>query len=190
MDLVWEQRKLADAFSSVSNNTLSRAELNDEKGALQDIHYGDVLIKYSEYLDVSSSQIPYISDDTLFEKYKGSFLKDGDVIIADTAEDTTVGKCTEIGNIGENSVVPGLHTIPCRPVSKFASGYLGFYMNSNAYHDQLIPLIQGIKVSSISKSALLNTYIKYPKDLVEQQQIGAFFKNLDDLITLHQRKQL
>jgi len=24
----------------------------------------------------------------------------------------------------------------------------------------------------------------------EQQQIGAFFKNLDDLITLHQRKQL
>jgi len=190
MNLVWEQRKVADAFSSLSNNTLSRAELNDEKGALQDIHYGDVLIKYSEYLDVGSTQVPYISDESLAEKYKGSFLKDGDVILADTAEDETVGKCTEIGNIGGNCVVAGLHTIPCRPVSKFASGYLGFYMNSHAFHNQLLPLIQGIKVSSISKSALQNIDIKYPKDLAEQQQIGAFFKNLDDLITLHQRKQL
>ena len=61
-------------------------------------------------------------------------------------------------------------------------------MNSSSYHDQLLPLIQGTKISSISKSAIQDTNIMYPKSETEQRQIGAYFENLDHLITLHQRK--
>ncbi|MDD6351029.1 MAG: restriction endonuclease subunit S, partial [Lachnospiraceae bacterium] len=46
----WEQRKLGDCFTSLQNNTLSRAELNDESGEVKDVHYGDVLIKFDECL--------------------------------------------------------------------------------------------------------------------------------------------
>ena len=46
--------------------------------------------------------------------------------------------------------------------------------------------MQGIKVTSISKTALQNTDILYPKSATEQAAIGTYFRNLDNLITLHQ----
>lgn len=184
----WEQRKLGEVLESMQNNTLSRAELSNEQGSVMNVHYGDVLVKFGEVLNVSEEQLPMIADDIIVEKYKSSFLQNGDVIIADTAEDETVGKCTEIANLQEKAVVSGLHTIPYRPLFKFASGYLGYYMNSAAYHNQLLPLMQGIKVTSISKSSMQNTDIVYPKSVNEQKQIGDYFCKLDRLITLHQRK--
>jgi len=184
----WEQRKFGEVFMSLQNNTLSRAELNDEFGAAQNIHYGDVLIKYDEILDVSKEPLSYIEKQSIADKFKTSYLQNGDVIIADTAEDETVGKCTEIEGLTDQKVISGLHTMPVRPNRKFASGFLGFYLNSTAYHDQLKPLMQGIKVTSISKGAMQDTVVKFPLDLKEQEQIGIYFGGLDHLITLHQRK--
>ena len=153
------------------------------------MHYGDVLIKFGEILDVRKEQLPMILDECVLTKYKSSFLQNGDVIVADTAEDSTVGKCSEIAGVNDEVVLSGLHTIPYRPVEKFASGYLGYYLNSSAYHNQLIPLMQGIKVTSISKSAMQDTNIIYPKSKEEQARIGEYFLTLDTLITLHQRKK-
>ena len=48
--------------------------------------------------------------------------------------------------------------------------------------------MQGIKVTSISKSAISDTMIAFPRDLAEQYCIGKSFLHLDRLITLHQRK--
>ena len=173
---------------SLQNNTLSRAELNDEFGIAQNIHYGDVLIKYDDVLDVSKEPLSYIEKQSIADKFKTSYLQNGDVIIADTAEDETVGKCTEIEGLTDQKVISGLHTMPVRPNRKFAAGFLGFYLNSAAYHDQLKPLMQGIKVTSISKGAMQDTVVKFPLDLKEQEQIGMYFSGLDHLITLHQRK--
>ena len=184
----WEQRKFSDTFSTLQNNTLSRAELSQEEGSALNVHYGDILIKYGEILDVSVAALPYIPNADLVSKFKNSILEDGDVIMADTAEDETVGKCSEVLNLQGKPTISGLHTIPCRPVMKFAPGYLGYYMNSGAYHDQLLPLMQGIKVTSISKSALQNTVLSWPTSIDEQTKIGQYFMNLDNLITLHQRK--
>ena len=184
----WEQRKLGEALVSLQNNTLSRADLSNETGVAKNVHYGDVLVKFGEVLNVSEENLPMISDESVLTKYKASFLQNGDVIIADTAEDSTVGKCSEIAGLNDEVVLSGLHTIPYRPIEKFASGYLGYYLNSSAYHNQLIPLMQGIKVTSISKSAMKDTRIVYPKSLEEQGKIGAYFSTLDHLITLHQRK--
>ena len=184
----WEQRKLGDVLICLQNNTFSRADLSNETGVAKNVHYGDVLVKFGEVLDVSKEQLPMISDERVLIKYKASFLQNGDVIVADTAEDSTVGKCSEIAGLNNEIVLSGLHTIPYRPKEKFASGYLGYYLNSDSYHNQLIPLMQGIKVTSISKSALRNTDIIYPESKEEQAKIGNYFQSLDNLITLHQRK--
>ena len=184
----WEQRKLKDILVNLQNNTLSRADLLNEAGVAKNVHYGDVLIKFGEVLDINKETLPMISDESVLMKYKASFLQNGDVIVADTAEDSTVGKCSEIDGLLDEVVLSGLHTIPYRPIEKFASGYLGYYLNSSVYHNQLIPLMQGIKVTSISKSAMQDTDIVYPKSVEEQGKIGDYFRSLDHLITLHQRK--
>lgn len=188
MCFVWEQRKFDEIFSGLQNNTLSRAELSTENGNAVNVHYGDILVTLGEYVDISKTDLSYITDDELIGKYSRSFLKDGDIIIADTAEDETVGKCTEFVGSEGKTVISGLHTMPCRPLLDFAPKYLGYYMNSAAYHSQLYPLMQGIKVTSISKSAIQNTIVSYPTSIEEQAKIGNAFSYMDDLITLHQCK--
>ena len=184
----WEQRKLEKTLYSLQNNTLSKAELSTEYGVARNVHYGDILVKFREILDLRVETLPMITDEDIVSKYRASFLQEGDIVVADTAEDETVGKCSEIIGLSGETVVAGLHTIPYRPLFYFAPGYLGYYMNSPAYHQQLLPLMQGIKVTSISKFAMQNTIIAYPKSEDEQAKIGAYFCNLDHLITLHQQK--
>ena len=184
----WEQRKFEEVFDcTVPNNTLSRAELSYDEGTVLNVHYGDVLIKYGSVLDVQKDDIPRIPH-RCREDFNGALLQDGDVIIADTAEDETTGKACEIGNLQGSAIVSGLHTMVCRPRNRMALGYLGYYLNSNAYHHQLLPLMQGIKVLSLSRSNIQKTSVSYPIAVKEQQLIAYYFSQLDNLITLHQRK--
>lgn len=183
----WEQRKFSDAFSFLQNNTLSRAALSDVEGQTRNIHYGDILVRYGEVLDVSCDFLPRISDDTVADRLSCQCLADGDVVFADTAEDEAVGKCSELRGCKNKRVVSGLHTMACRSLLEFAPSYLGYYFNSAAYHNQLLPLMQGIKVISVSRSAIKDTDVQFPA-FAEQRVIGAFFRSLDNLITLHQRK--
>ena len=172
---------------TVPNNTLSRAELSYDEGTVLNVHYGDVLIKYGSVLDVQKDDIPRIPH-RCREDFNGALLQDGDVIIADTAEDETTGKACEIGNLQGSAIVSGLHTMVCRPRNRMALGYLGYYLNSNAYHYQLLPLMQGIKVLSLSRSNIQKTSVSYPSAMKEQQLIASYFSQLDHLITLHQRE--
>lgn len=160
----------------MQNNTLSRSEL-DTYGKVLNIHYGDVLIKYGSVLDASDQTIPYIVPGNESPNYV--HLQDGDVVIADTAEDETVGKTTEIYNVLGSKIEAGLHTIPCRPMIPFAPKYLGYYMNTSCYHKQLIPLMQGIKVLSVSKGNISKTEISAPNSLEEQKKISSLLYLLD-----------
>ena len=184
----WEQRKLGEIFEYLQNNTLSRDSLNYKNPNVKNIHYGDILVKFAELLDGASNDIPYINSELDLSKFSKSLLRDGDIIFSDTAEDDAVGKAIELWNVNDPFILSGLHTIPCRPLIPFGKGYLGNFLNSNSYRMQLRPLVQGIKVSSISKSALKDTMIEYPKNLDEQEKIGSLFQNLAKMITLHQRK--
>ena len=186
----WEQRKFDEVFDcTVPNNTLSRAELSYDEGTVLNVHYGDVLIKYGSVLDVQKDDIPRIPH-RCREDFNGALLQDGDVIIADTAEDETTGKACEIGNLQGSAIVSGLHTMVCRPRNRMALGYLGYYLNSNAYHHQLLPLMQGIKVLSLSRSNIQKTSVSYPIAVKVQQLIAYYFSQLDNLITLHQRQTI
>ncbi len=184
----WKNNGFSVTFTNIPNNTLSRDELNYNFGLAKNIHYGDVLIKFGELLDIQKEEIPFISNSDYVNKLKSSKLQNGDIVIADAAEDEIVGKCTEITNIEKDTVLSGLHTIAVRPTQSFASKYLGYYMNSSSYHNQLLPLLQGTKVLSISNSVIKKSIISYPKDPLEQTKIGNYFQNLDKLIEQKEKK--
>lgn len=181
----WGERKLGEVMANIANNTLSRANLNPHSGLAKNVHYGDILVQFGEVLDIQNNRIPFITNDAVAKKLTQSNLKNGDVVLADAAEDEMVGKCTEIQNVGNQVVLAGLHTIPLRPLCHFEPFYLGYYLNSDGYHHQLLPIMQGTKVLSISKAAIKQTAIRFPHDKVEQQKIGAYFRNLDALISQH-----
>ncbi|NLJ95346.1 MAG: restriction endonuclease subunit S, partial [Clostridiaceae bacterium] len=184
----WEQREFADTFNFISNNSLSRANLTDTKQEIKNIHYGDILIKYSELVEGNLHSIPFIRKEVPKKQINKDFLRKGDIIFADAAEDETVGKCIEIKSVGKHPIVSGLHTIAVRSMIKFESGFLGYYLNSNSFHGQLIRLMQGTKIPSVSKKHISNTYLRYPKNLKEQEQIATFLKTMTNTIALHQRK--
>ncbi|AKU30074.1 restriction endonuclease subunit S [Bacillus altitudinis] len=184
----WEHRGFSDVLDfSISNNTLSRAGLNYDHGEVKNIHYGDILVKFDSIVDINSEDVPWVTDGKP-EDYKNQWLQNGDVIIADTAEDETTGKAIEVTGITNKYAVSGLHTMVARPNQEFAPKYLGYYLNSPAYHNKLLPLMQGIKVLSLSKANIAKTNVAFPKDAEEQAKIGSFFESIDNLITLHQRE--
>lgn len=177
----WEKLLLGDLLDdNIKTNTFSRALLSDGNGEVLDIHYGDILIKFDSVLNVADVKIPHITGSKA--KDFNCYLQDGDIIFADTAEDETAGKCIEIENIGNKYLVSGLHTIACRPNKVIGKGFLGYYLNSPNYHNQLLPLMQGIKVFSINKMPLKQTFVQLPSSVDEQRRIGSFFTSLDNLI--------
>ncbi|HFD0690683.1 TPA: restriction endonuclease subunit S, partial [Enterococcus faecium] len=138
-------------------------------------------------LNVKEDEIPYITGGEL-EKYKSNLLENQDLIFADAAEDESVGKAVEVSGITNENLVSGLHTIVARVKGEKAPFFWGYYINSDIYHRQLLRLMQGSKVSAISKGNLQKTNVSFPNRMKEQQKIGTFFKQLDDTIALHQRK--
>lgn len=181
----WKEVKLGDVSTFLRNNTLSREQLNDDDGVINNIHYGDVLIKYPSIIDCRKEKLQYINHGV---SILTDYVENGDIIMSDTAEDETVGRVCEVQNVGNKKILAGLHTMLIRPHDKlFAPYYLGYYLNSEAYHKQLIPLIQGIKVCSIGKVAVQNTVLRIPS-LEEQRIIASVLVKADKEIELAKEK--
>ena len=72
------------------------------------------------------------------------------------------------------------------------SDYLTTYYDTNCWHKQVSDrAAEGARnhgLLNISSTDFFDTELKFPKELKEQEQIGNFFKQLDNLISLHQRK--
>ncbi len=181
----WQKVKLGEIGTFLSTNTLSRDKLNDNNGSIQNIHYGDILVKYSSIVDAKLTAIPYVNEDVAISS---DYLENGDIVFSDTAEDNIVGKAVEISNIADKKIVAGLHTMLFRPnKGSYAQHFLGYYLNSDAYRKQLAPLIQGIKVCSISKRAICHTIVLTPS-LPEQKAIAEVLTVADNEIATHRKK--
>lgn len=72
------------------------------------------------------------------------------------------------------------------------SDYLVSYYDTSNWHKQVTArAAEGARnhgLLNISADDFFDTKLKFPKELSEQARIGTFFKNLDNLITLHRRK--
>lgn len=175
----WEVKPFSECFTLMRNNTYSRDCLTDLPGSVANVHYGDVLIRYGAVLDFEKDSVPYLKSGV---KPNKDLLKDGDLIFADTAEDETAGKAVEVQGVRPRMAVAGLHTVACRPQDEiFAPRYLGYYINSAAYHNQLLPLMTGTKVTSVSRAGFASTYVAIPPKS-EQEKIAEALSDVDGLL--------
>jgi type I restriction enzyme S subunit len=74
-----------------------------------------------------------------------------------------------------------------RPTAHLDPYYLAYMLRSSSMRRKIVFLAQGISRYNISKNKMMGIEIQIPK-INEQQQIGAYFSDLDNLITLHQRE--
>ena len=180
----WRRVKLED-FEAHRNNTCSRSLTSSTDGEIHNIHYGDILVKFGEIVSLEHDQVDWLTKEGESHSPK-DYLQDGDIVIADTAEDETAGKVVEVQGVADQRVVAGLHTVFLRPPTDlFARGWLGYWMNSRFYHDQLLPYMTGIKVLSLSKSSLSNTEIYFPSK-AEQGRLVESLESIDThIVALH-----
>lgn len=180
-DGVWQKLNFGDCFHLLRTNTYSREFMVSGSRGIANIHYGDVLSKFDSILDFSCTEV-----DSLVANAPiiGDLLEDGDIVIADTAEDFSCGKAVEIHALGKRKAVAGLHTIACRPVAGcFEPKWIGYFINSEAFHGQLLPLMVGSKVSSITRQSLLSTIVVLPP-LPIQRRIATILSAADREIDL------
>ena len=173
----WEQRKLGDigeTYTGLSGKTKA--------------DFGHGQARFVTYMNVFSNPI---SDPEMTEPIeidpKQNEVEVGDVFFTTSSETPEeVGMSSVLlekrGKTYLNSFCFGF-----RPSEKIDSYYLAYMLRSESARDKIILLAQGISRYNISKNKVMEIAVSLPS-LDEQKLIGQYFRQLDNLITLHQRK--
>ena len=173
----WEQRKLGELLSFLKDGT---------HGTHADVDDGPLLLSAKNiknggiYWDETDRRISYGE----YEKIHSNFsLESGDVLL------------TIVGSIGETAILKDSEGITfqrsvafLRPNNKITPDFL--------YSEIQTPIFQKELDSRKSTSAQPGIYLGdlaeipliFSTKIDEQKKIGEYFSNLDNLITLHQRK--
>lgn len=181
----WEKTTLEKSTERIKSYSLSRDVETSQDTGLKYIHYGDIHLGKVSLIDNGNS-IPYIRSDTKMNE----FLQQGDLIFADASEDYKgIAEVAVVATDLSEKIVAGLHTIAVRPYSIFDSIFLYYMFKTQTFRKYGYKVGTGMKVFGISPSNLMKYEFFYP-DKKEQQAIGAYFLNLDNLINSHQEKFL
>ena len=182
----WEEKKFKEIYSFYSTNSFTRDKLNYESGEVRNVHYGDIHTKFSTLFDIKDELVPYINSEIDLSKIKkDSYLKLGDILIADASEDyKDIGKTIEIVNLNNEKVISGLHTFHARPNKhKMALGFSGYLLQSWIVRKQVMKIAQGTKVLGISTGRLGEIKFFTPS-YPEQTQIANFLSTIDKKIAV------
>ena len=171
----WEQRKLGDVAELSKGQGYSKGDLRESGTPI--ILYGRLYTRYETVIaDV---------DTFVTVKEKSVFSKGGEVIVpasGETAED--ISRASVVENTG--IILSGDLNI-LKPKQEIDSAFLAITISNGTQQTELSKRAQGKSVVHLHNSDLQEVWLCYPK-LDEQKKLGAFFRNLDRLITLHQRK--
>ena len=165
----WEQRELGTLFTPLS-------ERNDDK------------LSYEKTLSVATMTYKVdgngASDNSL-KNYKR--LRLGDIAFeGHSSKDFRYGRFV-LNDVGDGLMSPRFSAL--RPLEKFPIHFWKYYIHYE-------PIMRYILVNSTKAGTMMNELVnpEFLKQTIlipskkEQEAIGTFFHNLDNLITLHQRE--
>ncbi|ROW95126.1 restriction endonuclease subunit S [Enterococcus faecium] len=170
----WEERKLGSIYDFSKGKGLP---LNSFTYSKDDpaIAYGHLYTKYSEVI----SEVYLSSDDD------GVLSKDNDLLFPGSS--TVPNGTAQANAIMLNNVKLGGDIIIARPKqdTRVLSIFMSYQINSQ--RQKLFPITVGTTITHMYGKDLSKVKF-FITNYSEQQKIGAFFKQLDDTIALHQRK--
>lgn len=171
----WEQRKLGKLVQFSKGAGYSKADLREQGTPI--ILYGRLYTKYETVItDI----------DTFADAKAGSVYScGGEVIIpasGETAEDISIASVVEKAGVllgGDLNIITAS--------SMLNPAFLAISISNGKPHYDMAKMAQGKSVVHLHNSDLAKIDLAYPC-LREQLQISAYFRSIDNLITLHQRK--
>jgi type I restriction enzyme S subunit len=173
----WEQRKLGDmgdTFTGLSGKTK------------EDFGKGEA--EFITYLNVFNNPISNIKLTERVElDKKQNEVRYGDIFFTTSSETPGEVGMSSVWLDNRENVYLNSFCFGYRLKDKVDPFYMAYSLRSNPIRNQFILLAQGISRYNISKTKAMDIEIMLPK-LDEQIKLGKFFKQLDNLITLHQRK--
>ncbi len=172
----WEQRKVSEYANFFTGNGLNWNDISDD-GEQECILYGNL---YTDY-GMITENIVYRTNTEIKNPVYSEY---GDVLIP--ASDTTPTGLARATSLEKSGVLLGGDINIIRPNKGINGSCLSLALNAN--RKELIRLIKGTTVRHIHNSEIKDIVICLPKLETEQVRISSYFKRLDHLITLHQRK--
>ena len=174
-DASWEQRKLGELVQFSKGSGYSKADLKESGTPI--ILYGRLYTKYETVIaDV----------DTFADAKTGSIYSHGGEVIVpasgETAEDISIASVVE-----KSGVLLGGDLNIITPPTSLDSAFLAISISNGKPHDDMAKMAQGKSVVHLHNSDLGKINLAFP-NYEEQVQISTYFKSLDNLITLHQKK--
>lgn len=151
-------------------------------------HYtdqGHLLIRNSDIKDgfFEFGENPIYLDEEFSEQNKSRMHQLGDVITVHTGD---IGTSAVIGDNEVNSI--GFATIVTRPNQEVLdSDYFATYLNTDTHKQWAISMATGDGRSNYNLKDYTKLVVPIPQ-IKEQKKIAACIGNLNNLITLHQRK--
>ena len=171
----WEQRKAIDIADYSKGNGYSKGDLTDVGTPI--ILYGRLYTKY---------QFAISEVDTFAVPRNGAVYSQGNEVIVpasgETAEDIARASAVE-----KSGVLLGGDLNILRPFDFINPLFLALAISNGEPQSELAKKAQGKSVVHIHNSDIQEVTIAYPSR-TEQDQIVSVFRQLDRLITLHQRK--
>ena len=171
----WEQRKMVDLAEYSKGNGYSKGDLTDVGTPI--ILYGRLYTKY---------QFAINEVDTFAVPRKGAVYSQGNEVIVpasgETAEDIARASAVE-----KSGVLLGGDLNILSPFDFINPLFLALAISNGEPQNELAKKAQGKSVVHIHNSDIQEVTIAYPSR-TEQDRIVSVFRNLDRLITLHQRK--
>ena len=171
----WEQRKAIDIADYSKGNGYSKGDLADAGTPI--ILYGRLYTKY---------QFAISEVDTFAVPRNGAVYSQGNEVIVpasgETAEDIARASAVE-----KSGVLLGGDLNILRPFDFMNPLFLALAISNGEPQKELAKKAQGKSVVHIHNTDIQEVTIAYPSK-TEQDRIVSVFRQLDNLITLHQRK--
>ncbi|EPA8111900.1 restriction endonuclease subunit S [Enterococcus hirae] len=177
----WEERRLNDFISGdISDGDWIEKEHIKDEGKYRIIQTGN--IGNGVYIDKEKSA-KYM-DQNSFDILKANEIFPGDLLVSRLAE--PAGRTVILPNI-EDRMVTAVDVTILRQNENFDAYFLLSQMNTSKILNKVSKNVSGTSHKRISRKNLEKVTID-STSIEEQNKIGAFFKQLDDTIALHQRK--